>query len=218
MEISFIGHSCFKIKGKNATLVIDPYNPEKTGYKLPKLEADVVLCSHQHGDHNHIAGVDGTHYDITTAGEYEVKDVYIEGIPTFHDEKHGADRGQNIMYQITMDGLNLLHVGDLGHELSQETLEKLVEIDVLMIPVGGTYTIDAETATKVISSIEPGIVVPMHYSTKNTSGVLAALDPLQKFLDEMGVEGAKEVDKLKVSSKADIPEETEVIVVTPAQQ
>ncbi len=199
-------------------MVIDPYNPEKTGYKLPKLEADVVLCSHQHGDHNFVEGVDGTHYDITTAGEYEVKDVYIEGIPTFHDDKKGADRGQNIMYQITMDGLNLLHVGDLGHELSQETLEKLVEIDVLMIPVGGTSTIDAKTATKVISSIEPGIVIPMHYQTKGLTGLSEELDPAKKFLDEMGVEEAKEVDKLKVSSKADIPEETEVIVVTPAQQ
>ena len=218
MEISFIGHSCFKIKGKDATVVIDPYNPEKTGYKLPKLEADVVLCSHQQDDHNYAEGVTGQSLTVTTAGEYEVKDVYIEGIPTFHDDKKGAERGQNIMYQITMDGLNILHAGDLGHELSQETLEKLVEIDILLIPVGGTYTIDAETATKVISSIEPGIVVPMHYSTKNTSGVLASLDPVKKFLDEMGVETIKEIEKLKISSKSEIPEETEVIVVTPAQQ
>lgn len=217
MEITFIGHSCFKIKGKNATVVIDPYNPEKTGYKLPKLEADILLCSHQHGDHNFAEGVTGQHLTVTTPGEYEVKDVYVEGIPTFHDDKRGSERGENIMFQISMDGLNLLHMGDLGHELSQETLEKLVEIDVLMIPVGGTYTIDAQTAVKVISSVEPGLVIPMHYQTDGLK-LSEKLAPLKKFLDEMGIDKVKEVDKLKVSAKSDIPEETEVVVVTPAQK
>lgn len=218
MEITFIGHSCFRIKGKTATVVIDPYEPEETGYKLPKLEADVVLSSHDHFDHGYLDGVSETVLQVTTAGEYETKGVYIEGIPTFHDEASGEERGKNIMYQIHMDGLVILHMGDLGHELAKETLEKLTQVDVLLIPVGGEYTINAKTATKVISSVEPGIVVPMHYSTKATGKNLEKLDPVDKFLDEMGVEKVTEVGKLKISGKSDIPEETQVIVIKPTQQ
>ncbi len=217
VEIEFIGHSCFRIKGKEATLVVDPYNPEKTGFKLSKLDADIVLMSHQHDDHNYAEGIGGEHFDIETAGEYEIKDVHIEGIPTFHDESRGSERGQNIMYQISIDGFNILHAGDLGHELNQETLEKLAEVDVLLIPVGGTYTIDAQTAAKVISSIEPSIVIPMHYQTKGLTGLSKQLEPLEPFLDEMGIEKVTEVDKLKLSNRSDVPEETQVIVVKPAQ-
>jgi L-ascorbate metabolism protein UlaG (beta-lactamase superfamily) len=218
MEITFIGHSCFKIKGKTVTLVIDPYEPKETGYKLPKLEADVLLSSHEHYDHGYLEGVTGATLQITTAGEYETKGVYIEGIPTFHDEKKGKERGRNIMYQIHMDGLVILHMGDLGHELTKETIEKLNQVDVLLIPVGGTYTISSKVATKVISSVEPKIVVPMHYKTKATGKDLKVLESVDKFLDEMGVEKVVEVDKLKLAGKSDIPDETEVIVIKPTQQ
>ena len=218
MEITFIGHSCFKIKGKTSTLVIDPYEPKETGYKLPKLEADVVLSTHDHYDHGYLAGVSGAALQITTAGEYETEGVYIEGIPTFHDEKRGEERGKNIMYQIHMDGLVILHMGDLGHELTKETLEKLAQVDVLLIPVGGTYTISSKVATKVISSVEPGIVVPMHYSNKETNKTLKVLEHVDKFLHGMGVDKVIEVDKLKIAGKSDIPEETEVIVIKPTQQ
>ena len=122
------------------------------------------------------------------------------------------------MYQILMDDFRILHMGALGHELKKETLEKIGEIDVLMIPVGGTHSIDAKLATKVIASIEPGIVIPMSYKTKETKGALEDLDKLKKFLDEMGVEKVTEVDKLKISNKSDIPEETQVIVITPTNQ
>lgn len=217
MEITFIGHACFKIKGKTATIVTDPYNPKKTGYKRPKLQADIVLMSHEHDDHNYVSGVSDHSLVVTTAGEYETKGVYIEGIPTLHDDQSGAERGKNIMYQIHIDGLTVLHMGDLGHELSKETLEKLVAIDVLLIPVGGTYTIDAKTAIKVISSIEPGIVIPMHYQTKKVTELSKELASVDKFLDEMGVEKITEIDKLKVSGKSEIPEETQVIVLKPTQ-
>lgn len=218
MEITFVGHACFKIKGKTASVVIDPYDPKKTGFKLPKLSADIVLSTHGHDDHNYIKGVSDASFVVTTAGEYETKDVYIEGIQTLHDEKDGSERGKNVMYQIHIDGFTVLHMGDLGHELSKETLEKLVEIDVLLIPVGGTYTIDAKTAAKVISSVEPAIVVPMHYRIKGLKGLSEELDPVKKFLDEMGVEKVTEIDKLKLSTKSDVPEETQVIVITPTKQ
>lgn len=215
MEITHIGHSCFKIKSKDATIVIDPYDPKKTGIKFSKLTADIVLSTHDHKDHNFVSGVEAD-LVVQSAGEYELKDVYIDGLPTFHDDKKGEERGRNTIFQLHLDEMRLLHLGDLGHELTKDTLEKLGEIDVLIIPVGGTYTIDAKTATKVISSIEPAIVIPMHYQTKGLE-LSEKIEPLKKFLDEMGIEKVTEVDKLKVVKK-DVPEETQVIVITPTNQ
>lgn len=214
MEITYIGHSCFKIKGKDLSIVIDPYDP-KIGFKLPKLEADVVLSSHDHFDHSNISGVTGSRTTIDGPGEYEISNVFIQGLPTFHDEKNGAKRGKNTIYSIDIDGFTILHLGDLGHELSDSTLENLGEVDVLMIPVGGFYTIDAETAAKVISSIEPGIVIPMHFKTDDLTGV-EDLEGLQKFLDEMGADDVKTQEKLKLTSKADVSDETQIVVLTPA--
>lgn len=217
MEITYIAHSCFKIKGKDLTIVIDPYDPKKTFYKLPKLSADLVLSTHDHFDHNYVEGVSDYKMVIDRPGEYEIQEVYIEGFKVFHDEKNGEERGSNTMFQITMDDLNILHCGDLGHELQKQTLEKILDIDVLLIPVGGTYTIDPDVATKVISSIEPGIVVPMHYQTEKTE-LSKDLVPLQKFLDEMGDDNVQKLDILKLSGKSDIPEETQVIVINPTNQ
>jgi L-ascorbate metabolism protein UlaG (beta-lactamase superfamily) len=215
MEITYIGHSCFKIKGKELSIVIDPYDP-KIGYKLPKLEADVVLSSHDHDDHSNVSGVTGSRFVIDSPGEYEISGAFINGLATFHDDKDGEKRGKNTIYSIDMDGFTILHLGDLGHELSDATLENLGAVDVLMIPVGGHYTIDAEVASKVVASIEPGYVIPMHYKTADSKGndEIVGVD---KFLEEMGVaKTVQTVDKLKITSKSDIPEETEVIVLTPS--
>jgi L-ascorbate metabolism protein UlaG (beta-lactamase superfamily) len=216
MEITYIGHACFKIKGKETSLVIDPYNAN-IGYKLPKLEADLLLVSHQHPDHNNVEGVAGYSLLIDGPGEYETKGVFVYGIGTAHDDKKGEERGQNTIYLVDIDGFTLLHLGDLGHELSDETLEKIAKVDVLMIPVGGKYTIDAKTAVKVISSIEPGIVIPMHYKTADLTGV-DGLDGLDKFLNEMGTDPAavKKEDKLKLSTKNDVPEDTQLVILNPA--
>lgn len=215
MEITYIGHSCFKIKGKNISVVIDPYNPEAMGYKLPKLEAEVLMLSHLHDDHNFVSGVTGYQLLIDGPGEYEKSDVFIHGIDTYHDDKQGKDRGKNTIYLINIDGFDVLHLGDLGHELSKDILEKIPNVDILMIPVGGKYTIDAEMASKVISSIEPSIVIPMHYATPD-SELKDELAKLEKFLDEMGVEDSyKKEDKLKITQKGDLPEDTEVLVLTP---
>lgn len=215
MEITYIGHSCFKIKGKNLTIVTDPYDPAKMGYKLPKLEADVLLLSHDHFDHAYTEGVSNYSLLINSPGEYETKDVFIYGIPTFHDDKEGKERGKNTIYLIEMDGFSILHLGDLGHELSKETLEKIPNVDVLLIPVGGKFTIDAKTASKVISSLEPGFVLPMHYATAD-SALKDQIDKVDKFLNEMGVENSyKKDDKLKISQRSEVPQETEVIVLTP---
>jgi L-ascorbate metabolism protein UlaG (beta-lactamase superfamily) len=214
MEITFVGHSCFKIKGKETTIVIDPYD-SKIGYKLSKMEADILLNTHDHFDHANNEGITGYKMLINGPGEYEVSNVFISGYPTYHDDKNGSKRGPNTIYSIEIDGYTLLHLGDLGHELSDSTLEHIGQVDVLMIPVGGNYTIDAETAAKVISSIEPSVVIPMHYKTDDLSGV-EGLDDLKKFLDELGAEDVKKLDKLKITSASDLADETEIVVLNPS--
>ncbi len=214
MEIKYYGHSCFKIKGKDVSIVIDPFDPQKVGYKLPKLEADILVLSHDHADHNYRDAVSDYRLLIDTPGEFELGGAFVTGFHTYHDNKEGQERGDNIIYQIELDDLSILHLGDLGHELSKEILEKISVVDVLFIPVGGVYTIDAKTAVKVISSLEPGIVVPMHYQTDDLTGLSQKLDGLDKFLEEMGNGDVVSEEKLKLSGKNDIPEETEVIVLT----
>lgn len=216
MEISYIGHSCFKIKDKTISLVIDPYDP-KIGYKLPKLSCDVLLVTHDHFDHNNIAGVSDYRLLVDGPGEYEIGGCHIYGRAVNHDGKDGGERGKTTMYLINIDGIDILHLGDLGCELSQEELEKIPNVDVLMIPVGGKYTLDAETAVKVISAIEPSYVLPMHYKTADLTGI-EGLSGIDEFLDEMGVENGvkKDLDKLVLNSKSESLEETEVIVLKPA--
>lgn len=214
MEITYIGHSSFKIKGSKVSLVIDPYD-SKIGYKYPKQDCDILLTTHEHYDHNNIKDVNGYKLYINKPGEYELSEVFVNGIQTFHDTKQGQERGNNTIYLINIDGFNILHLGDLGHELSKEQMERIGVVDVLMVPVGGKKTIDPEVASKVISSIEPGYVIPMHYHTTELTGIQGLL-PLSKFLDEMGVEDTvRTEDKLKISNKNDIPSETTVLVLNP---
>jgi len=213
MEITYFGHSCFKIRTKELTLIVDPFDPGKLGIKLPKLEGDAVLITHNHFDHNYKGAVSGYRLLIDGPGEYELSGVKIMGIPTKHDDKSGKEWGNNTMYYIEAeDGVSVLHCGDLGHVLDDATLEKFGEVTVLLIPVGGVYTIDAEKASKVISSIEPAFVVPMHYRVAGSK--ISDISTLEKFLDEMGLENGavKRSNALKVSS-ADNEAETQVVVL-----
>lgn len=212
MEITYLGHSCFNIKGKDITFGIDPYDP-KIGLKEPKMKCDVLMLSHDHFDHNYTTSVLDYKLLIDTPGEYEVAGSFIYGIPTFHDDKQGAERGKNTIFYFDVDGIKLLHLGDLGHELSQESLEKVSDVDVLFIPVGGVYTIGPKRAAKVISSLEPKIVIPMHYQISNLDldEKLLAIDD---FLDEMGDEDSKIVEKLSIKF-TDLPEETQIVQMKP---
>lgn len=212
MEITYYGHSCFKLKTKDLTLVIDPFDPDKLGIKLPKLEADVLLTTHDHFDHNYRQGVVNYKLLIEDSGDYEISDVTILGIPTDHDDKNGSVRGKNIMYYIEADGVSVLHCGDLGHELDDDTLSKFGEVTALLIPVGGVYTLGPEKAAKVISSIEPNFVIPMHYLMPGSK--LSDIGTLDKFLDEMGADAQNglKTDKLKISS-ADSEQETKIVVL-----
>lgn len=212
MEITYYGHSCFKIKSKEASLVIDPYDPQKFGRPLPVLEADALLITHNHFDHNFASGVKNYRVLINGPGEYEVGGVNIMGVLTYHDEEKGAKRGKNTMYYIEGDGVSILHCGDLGHLLDDETLEQFGDVTALLIPVGGVYTIDAEKAAKVISSIGPKFVVPMHYKLKGSN--LGEIGTLEEFLDEMGLDSQslKPQPSLKLKdSDGDL--ETQVVVL-----
>jgi len=173
MNIQWHGQSCFQIiarreKNSPISIVIDPFD-ESLGLRVPKLEADILLITHSHRDHNNVKAVSATTsgsspFLISGPGEYEVKEVYIQGIHSWHDEREGRERGENTIYTIEAEDLKLCHLGDFGQkELTEEQLEKIGEVDVLMIPVGGVYTISAKEAIRVMSQIEPKIIIPMHY-------------------------------------------------------
>lgn len=208
MIISWFGHSCFKIQTKDATVIIDPFDP-KIGLKAPRGEADIVLVSHDHYDHNNIDAIKGAPFIIREPGEYEVKNVFIYGIPSYHDKTEGKERGDNIIYLVEAEDMKIAHLGDLGQaSLTDDQLERLDGIDVLLIPIGGDATINAKEAVDIINQIEPRIVVPMHYKTADLK---LNLDGLDKFCKEIGVCKKEAVDKLKLAKK-DLPiEEMEVI-------
>ncbi len=216
-KIYWAGQSCFQIsvstsKDHSADIVIDPYD-EETGLKLPNLSADIVLVTHQHHDHNNVKGVKGTPFLIDGPGEYEVKEVFIQGIPAFHDDKGGKEKGQNTIYVIEAEEIKFCHLGDLGQKLlTDEQLEKIDEVDVLMIPVGGEYTIDSSTAQKIISQIEPKIVIPMHYSIPKLK---MKLDDVSKFLKTMGKPSITPIDKLVVKSSTLPSDGMEIVVLAP---
>lgn len=212
MEIKHIAHSCFEIKNKNITIVTDPFSDE-VGIKLPKLKANIVTISHDHFDHNNVEAVSSANLDkkvfvINNAGGYEVEGVLIEGIATFHDDKNGALRGINNIYDIKMDGITLCHLGDLGSNLTEEQIEELDGVDILFVPVGGKMTLDADGAAKIVNKIEPRIIIPMHYKTE---GLKLDLDSVDKFVKEIGL-AAEKLDVLKVDKK-DLPAEGMRLVI-----
>lgn len=215
MEVQFLGHSCFRIKGKKAILVTDPYD-SYIGFKMPKASADVITVSHQHQDHNNTSAVTGTTkrrepFIIAGAGEYEVSGVFVFGVSSFHDSENGVKRGQNTIYVINVDGMRLVHLGDLGHKLTDEQLEEVNGADILFIPVGGTFTIDPRVAVEVIGQIQPKIVIPMHYKTADYNPNFGFKITADDFLKEIGVE-VKPMAKL-IISRDKLPEEREMVVL-----
>lgn len=213
MEIQFIGHSCFRIRGKKATLVTDPFQPD-LGLKLPALSAEIVTVSHDHADHNNSHAVKGTSkrekpFVVKGPGEYEIAGVSIFGTSSFHDAQQGSKRGKNTIYLISMDNLKLVHLGDLGHCLDDQQLEAVDGADILFIPVGGTFTLDAEAAVEVVAQIEPAVIVPMHYQLP---GVKLDLQPVSEFLKALGEDDIKAVPKLVITQEK-LPEERKVVVL-----
>jgi len=216
MDIYWYGQACFKLKGKNATVIIDPYDPDFTGLKLPKdLSSDVVLITHDHRDHNNSKAVSATSSDgvpmvFDKPGEYEVSRVVITGISSFHDNSNGSERGMNTIFHLLFDNLDIVHLGDLGQsKLTEEQVAEIGQTDILLIPVGSVYTIDSKAASEIVSQLEPKIIIPMHYKI---DGLKFELEGVESFLKEMGAEGVVPVPKLSIT-KDKLPEEPQVIVL-----
>jgi L-ascorbate metabolism protein UlaG (beta-lactamase superfamily) len=213
MEITWFGHSCFRLMERGlASVVTDPYD-DSVGYPSLKLKADIVTVSHPAPGHSHVEAVKGEKRALTGPGEYEIGGVFITGIPTGRDgdkkKGKGAETKTNTVYVFDYDGFTVCHLGDLDHVPTQSQIEALGAVDVALVPVGGGGGLNAAQAAEVISLIEPSLVVPMHYRTNNGS---SSLDPVSKFLKEMGLSTAKTEPMLKVSKSA-LPDETHVILL-----
>jgi len=215
MDITYLGHSCFKIRGKSGVVVTDPFE-DSNGIKMPKVSADVVTSSHDHSDHNFVGAVGGTStrekpFVINAPGEYEIQGISVFGFSSYHDDKKGQERGKNTIYTIHVDDIVIAHLGDLGHELSQRQVDQINGVDVLLVPVGGVYTIDPQVALKVIEQVEPIYVIPMHYKVSGMSKEFAELKTVDDFVKEAGVE-SKAQDKLSLQ-KSTLPEDREIVVL-----
>jgi L-ascorbate metabolism protein UlaG (beta-lactamase superfamily) len=217
MQIIWKGHSCFQIitllsKDSQVSLVIDPFN-ESLGLRVPDLSADIVLLTHDHEDHNNLKAVKGSPFVIDGPGEYEIKGVYIQGIPAFHDNNFGKERGRVTIYTIESEEMRICHLGDFGQkELFPEQVEDIGEVDVLFVPVGGNYTIGSQEAPKIIGQIEPKIVIPMHYLLPKVN---LKLDGLDKFLKAMGQKTLEPLSKLTVKKKDLTVDGTKIVVLKP---
>jgi L-ascorbate metabolism protein UlaG (beta-lactamase superfamily) len=175
MKVNWYGHACFLFEGQGIRLVTDPPARE-VGYQLPESEVDLVTVSHGHHDHDNVNALRGVPAVINTPGVHDVKGLRVEGFPTFHDDARGAQRGPNLVFAWEMDGVRVCHLGDLGHVLDAKTLQGLGRIDLLLIPVGGIFTVDADGAKQVVDQINPRLVIPMHYKTPVLSFKLGGVD------------------------------------------
>lgn len=216
MKIIWHGQSLFEVitlpkQNGEIKIVIDPFD-ESLGLRVPKLNADILLTSHQHYDHSNIKAVSGEPFLIDGPGEYEVKGTYIKGISAFHDDSLGKERGKITIFTIETEEMKICHLSDFGQkELTEKQLEEIGEVNILMIPVGGVYTISAREAAAIIKQIEPQIVIPMHYKIPE---IKEKLEDLDKFLKVMGVKSSEHLEKLSIKKKdLAVEGETKIIVL-----
>jgi L-ascorbate metabolism protein UlaG (beta-lactamase superfamily) len=213
MDISYLGHSSFRLKGKTGTVVTDPFDPSAVGLKYSGVEGDIVTISHNHDDHNKADLVKEVKKVISGPGEYEVMEISIIGFPSYHDNKKGEEKGKNVIYVYEIDGLRLAHLGDLGHTLSESMVEEIGDIDILFVPVGG-ITLSPKEALEVVQQIEPYFVIPMHYQMSEAKPVLTNLLPVEKFLEECGMV-VERMPKFSLKKEEIIEDQnTKVIVLT----
>lgn len=209
MRLRWYGHSCFAITTAAGTrIVTDPFDGS-IGYDIPRIEADIVLVSHDHYDHNYVEAIMGEPKVIKTPGPHKIADVVIKGVPTFHDDLGGEKRGPNTVFIIEADGLRICHLGDLGHVLTRSQVADIGSIDVLLIPVGGTFTINACSAMEVVNQLNPKVVIPMHFKTPDEA---LPIDPADKFLEKAG--GAERLANSFIElGPEDLPGEMKVVVL-----
>jgi len=211
LEITWYGHSCFRLTERGmATVVTDPYDYHEVGYESLKLRADIVTVSHEAPGHSYLSAVKGEYYPITGPGEYEIGGVFVTGLQTDGVPKKQGDEQRNTLYVIDYNGLTVAHLGNLKRVPTQTEIESLGPIHIALVPVGGGGGLNAAKAAEVISLLEPNLVIPMHYGNKAST---VQLDPIGKFLKEMGLAEVESVPSLKVTSVSSLPEETKVIVL-----
>jgi L-ascorbate metabolism protein UlaG (beta-lactamase superfamily) len=207
VEITLLGHSCFRLRGRDVTLITDPFVPPEGSLHI---SADIVTVSHDQAGHNAISAVDGTPHVVTGPGEYEIKGVFLTGVGTFHDPDGGKVRGRNTVYMIEMDDLRICHLGDLGHVLSADQVEEIGTVHILFVPAGGPHVITSAQAAEVISQLEPQVVVPMDWTEVDGRPTGA----LERFCHEMGLKEVEPQPRLN-ATKGSLPNEIQVVVLEP---
>ena len=208
MEIVWQGHSCFRIRSREATIVTDPC-PPASGYTIGKPTADIVTLSHRHDNHSYLKAVAGSPTVLDGPGEYEISGAFVTGISTYHDARKGEDHGPNIVFIMEMEEIKICHLGDLGHTPTAEQAEEMTGVDILFVPIGGNTTLDGVRAAEVVSLLEARLVVPMHYKTEAFKG---ELEPPDRFLKEMGVTAHEPQTKISVT-KNSLPASTQVVML-----
>ncbi len=214
MEITWYGHSCFRLTERGmATVVTDPYDHREVGYEPLKLKGDIVTISHSTPGHNFTSAVKGDPHLIDGPGEFEIGGVFVTGIQTNGHNKKEPGELRNTLYLFDFNGINVLHLGDLNRVPTQTEVEDFGPVHVALVPVGGGGSLTAIKATEVISLLEPNIVIPMHYATPATGNTTLKLDPLSKFLTEMGLGNLEVQPSIKIPNVSSLPEETKVVVL-----
>lgn len=211
MEIIWYGHSCFKLSERNlASVITDPYDTQATGHAMLNVTGDIVTISHNQPGHNHIVAVKGDPFVISGPGEYEIGGVFITALQTnAHNTSFEPDE-RNTMYVYDFDGIKVAHLGGINRVPNQSEVEDVGNVHILMVPIGGNSTLNAVQAAEIVNLIEPTIVIPMHYMTESS---IIKLDPLNKFLKEMGLSNVEPLNSFKFTSPRNLPEETQVVVL-----
>ncbi|MDE6399226.1 MAG: MBL fold metallo-hydrolase, partial [Clostridiales bacterium] len=180
MKIQWLGHSAFRLtESTGASVITDPFDPSAVGYGMAYLPCDAITSSHGHSDHNNFRGVKGNPIIINQSGTFDVNGIKIHSVLCSHDPEEGALRGKNLIYQFRLDGVTVCHMGDVGEECTPELIEQIIPVNILLIPVGGNFTINAEQAKEYVDHIMPDVVIPMHYKTKHTD---YDIDKVESFL------------------------------------
>lgn len=198
MIIKWYGHSCFYIESRDGMRVVtDPFDPT-VGYKVPELEADIITMSHDHYDHNYVQCVHGDYVVLNQPGNYDVNGMEVKGTKSFHDEVGGQKRGSNVIFNIKVDGIKICHMGDLGHIPDNAQIKEMGDVDILLIPVGGIYTIDAKGAVEIIDELKPKVVIPMHHKTPDLKFNLGKLD---QFIEKLKTYSQVNLKELNITSQ-----------------
>jgi L-ascorbate metabolism protein UlaG (beta-lactamase superfamily) len=211
MKITWLGHAAFLLETGGSKIVTDPYdhNDDRINYGPITMPVDIVTISHDHADHNYTKELKGNPQKVKGSGTHEVKGLTFTGIETHHDPTKGSQRGGNTIFVIGVEGMNVCHAGDLGHTLSGDTIQAIGPVDILLIPVGGFYTIDAAEATKVMEALNPALVIPMHFKTEVLDFPITGVEPFFQGKPNVRRQGSAEIQVTKET----LPEKREIVIL-----